>query len=177
LGIQAMAMRPMNKIFDAKTLAARLAGFRRAGKRIVFTNGCFDILHAGHVRYLSAARDQGDLLVLGLNSDQSVRNIKGPKRPVVDQDHRAEVLAALTCVDYISIFDDAEPLALIKTVRPDVLVKGADWPAAKIIGADFVKDCGGSVVRVKIVPAISTSRIIEIIVERYASSAPFENKN
>ncbi len=163
-----MPINKTEKIFDAGALAARLIPLRRAGKKIVFTNGCFDILHAGHVRYLSAARDQGDLLVLGLDSDQSVRKTKGFKRPVVDQAQRAEVLAALTCVDYISVFDDADPLTLIKIVKPDVLVKGADWSIDKIIGADFVKDRGGKVVRVTVVPAISTSRIIETILERYA---------
>lgn len=165
-----MQTRTSGKILDTGALVEALTAFRQSGKRIVFTNGCFDILHAGHVRYLSAARDQGDLLVLGLNSDQSVRKIKGPKRPVVDQVYRAEVLAALICVDYISVFDDADPLALIKTVKPDVLVKGGDWPMGKIIGADFVRDRGGRVVRVEMVPSISTSRIIETIVERYAAS-------
>lgn len=172
-----MSISKIDKIIDEEALSAKLAPLRRAGKRIVFTNGCFDILHAGHVRYLTAARDQGDLLVLGLNSDKSVRKIKGPKRPVVDQTGRAEVLAALTCVDYISIFDDADPLTLIKTVKPDVLVKGADWPMEKIIGADFVKACGGSVVRVAVVSAISTSRIIETIVERYALAGLKKNDN
>ncbi|MBW2593041.1 MAG: D-glycero-beta-D-manno-heptose 1-phosphate adenylyltransferase [Deltaproteobacteria bacterium] len=161
-------------MLETEVLVKALTTFRESGKRIVFTNGCFDILHAGHVRYLSAARDQGDLLVLGLDSDKSVRKIKGPKRPVVDQAHRAEVLAALTCVDYISIFDDADPLALIKAVKPDVLVKGGDWPLEKIIGADFVRDCGGRVVRVEVVPSISTSRIIKTIVERYAVSESLE---
>ncbi len=165
-----MPINKTDKIFNAKALTAKLAPLRQSGKRIVFTNGCFDILHAGHVRYLSEAKDHGDLLVLGLNSDKSMRKIKGPKRPIVDQDRRAEVLAALTCVDYISVFDDADPLALIKIVNPDVLVKGGDWPMGKIIGADFVRNRGGSVVRVEMVPAISTSRIIETIVERYASS-------
>ncbi len=165
-----MKIRTSGKILETEALVKTLTVFRESGKRIVFTNGCFDILHAGHVRYLSAARDHGDLLVLGLDSDKSVRKIKGPKRPVVDQTHRAEVLAALTCVDYISIFGDADPLALIKAVKPDVLVKGGDWPMEKIIGSDFVRDYGGRVVRVEVVPSISTSRIIETIVERYAVS-------
>lgn len=164
-----MPINKTDKILNAKALTAKLAVLRQSGIRVVFTNGCFDILHAGHVRYLSAARDQGDLLVLGLNSDKSMRKIKGPKRPIVDQIRRAEVLAALICVDYISVFDDADPLRLIKTIKPDVLVKGSDWPMEKIIGADFVRDCGGRVVRVDVVPAISTSRIIRTIVERYAS--------
>ncbi len=172
-----MPITKIEKIVNGEALSAKLATLRQAGKRIVFTNGCFDILHAGHVRYLSAARSQGDLLVLGLDSDKSVRKIKGPKRPVVNQAGRAEVLAALTCVDYISIFDDADPLTLIKAVKPDVLVKGADWPMEKIIGADFVKNCGGSVVRVEVVSAISTSRIIETIVERYASPEFKKNNN
>ena len=139
---------------------------RNAGQQIVFTNGCFDILHAGHVRYLTAARREGDLLVVGLNSDRSVQRIKGPERPLVTQQQRAEVLAGLWCVDYIIIFDEPDPLHVIQTLQPNVLVKGADWPDDRIIGADVVKSDGGKVVRVPVVQGISTSRIIERIVKR-----------
>ena len=156
-----------SKILKLSDLVKVLESLREAGKRIVFTNGCFDILHAGHVRYLTAARSKGDALVLGLNSDASVKSIKPDKRPIVDQDQRAEVLAGLACVDYITIFDEPDPLALIKTIKPDVLIKGADWEEAEIIGSDVVKSYGGNVVRIEVVPGISTSRIIEKILKVY----------
>ena len=140
---------------------------RKSGRKIVFTNGCFDILHVGHVRYLAAARFEGDLLVLGLNSDVSVRSIKGAKRPIVTQDQRAEVLASLEFVDYVVFFDEPEPLLLIEMLKPDVLVKGEDWTEENIVGGDFVKSKGGKVVRIKFVDETSTSGIIEKIVERY----------
>ena len=155
-----------NKLRELSELKPELDLLRNAGKRIVFTNGCFDILHAGHVRYLTSARQQGDLLVVGLNSDRSVRDIKGPQRPLVSQQQRAEVLAGLWCVDFIVIFDEPDPLQVIQTLRPDVLVKGDDWPDDRIIGADVVKAGGGRVVRDPVVPGISTSRIIERIVDR-----------
>ena len=157
----------MNKHFELKNLVEELNPLRRAGKRVVFTNGCFDILHAGHVRYLQAARSQGDILVVGLNSDASVRIIKDPNRPITNQNQRAEVLAGLWCVDYITIFDEPDPLQLILAIKPDVLVKGADWKEKDIIGADVVKANGGKVVRVEMVADISTSIIIERIVQRY----------
>jgi D-beta-D-heptose 7-phosphate kinase/D-beta-D-heptose 1-phosphate adenosyltransferase len=144
---------------------------RNAGNRIAFTNGCFDILHAGHVRYLTAARAEGDALIVGLNSDASVRKIKGDKRPIVAQEQRAEVLAGLACVDYITIFDEPDPYRLIKALMPDVLVKGADWPEDEIIGADIVNSAGGRVARIDVVPEISTSRIIETILARYGGTA------
>lgn len=148
-------------------IARETQAIRKAGKTLVFTNGCFDILHAGHVRYLAAAKSLGDILFVGLNSDESVKIIKGDKRPIVSQDQRAEVLAALSCVDYIALFDEPDPLRLIQTVKPDVLVKGADWSEDKIIGADVVKACGGRVERISFVPGISTSEIISRIVSRY----------
>ncbi len=137
------------------------------GRRIVFTNGCFDLLHAGHVRYLAAARAEGDLLVVGLNSNASVRRIKEAGRPVVSENQRAEVLAALACVDYVTIFAEADPGVLIEAVAPDVLVKGADWPEERIVGADTVRSAGGRVVRVALVPEISTTEIIRRITERF----------
>jgi len=156
-----------SKILKLPDLIQTLEGLRKSGKRVVFTNGCFDILHVGHVRYLTAARAKGDVLVLGLNSDVSVRSIKPDNRPIVNQDQRAEVLAGLTCVDYITIFDEPDPLALIRAVKPDILVKGADWEESEIIGSDVVKSYGGKVVRVEVVPDISTSRIIRRILELY----------
>ncbi len=155
------------KLVDPAALEDALAPLRRRGGRLVFTNGCFDILHAGHVRYLTAARAEGDALVVGLNSDASVRIIKGDRRPIVGQMHRAEVLAGLTCVDYIALFDAPDPLDLIKIVRPHVLVKGADWPEEQIIGADFVRERGGRVARIPLAAELSTTRIIERVLERY----------
>ncbi len=156
-----------SKILKLSDLIQTLKGLRKFGKRIVFTNGCFDILHVGHVRYLAAARSKGDVLILGLNSDVSVKSIKPDNRPIVGQEHRAEVLAGLACVDYITIFDEPDPLALIHAIKPDILVKGADWEEAEIIGSDVVKTYGGKVVRVKVVPGISTSQIIQRIIKRY----------
>ena len=156
----------MEKLYKLYALQEILAVQRQAGKRVVFTNGCFDIMHAGHVQYLRAARDQGDLLVVGLNSDRSVRTIKGASRPIVDQAMRAQVLEALACVDYITVFDDPDPLQLILALKPDVLVKGADWEEDQIVGAREVRAAGGEVVRVPLVPGISTSEIIRRILEK-----------
>jgi len=139
---------------------------KKRGKKIVFTNGCFDILHAGHVRYLAAAEAEGDVLVVGLNSDKSVKSIKGSKRPIIKQEQRAEVLAALKSIDYVIIFNEPDPFKLICQIKPDVLVKGADWEEKDIIGADIVKKNGGRIVRVDIVQDISTSDIIQRIKEQ-----------
>jgi D-beta-D-heptose 7-phosphate kinase/D-beta-D-heptose 1-phosphate adenosyltransferase len=133
---------------------------RDAGKRIVFTNGVFDLLHPGHVRYLRAARAHGDLLIVGLNSDASVRRNKGPERPVNPEQERAEVLAALDCVDAVSIFDDDTPADIIRRVQPDILVKGADWPADQIVGRDTVEARGGRVILEPVEQGHSTSAII-----------------
>jgi len=133
---------------------------QKQGRRVVFTNGCFDLLHPGHVRYLAAARGAGDLLVVGVNSDRSVRGLKGPGRPVQNEDARAEVLAALAAVDHVVVFDAATPLALIESLAPDVLVKGADWAAGDIVGGDLVRARGGEVVRVRLVPGQSTTRLV-----------------
>jgi D-beta-D-heptose 7-phosphate kinase/D-beta-D-heptose 1-phosphate adenosyltransferase len=155
------------KIVTAAEAAERLAAARAAGRRAVFTNGCFDLLHAGHVRYLAAARALGDLLAVGLNSDASVARIKGTRRPINPQARRAEVLAALACVDLVVIFDEDDPLRLIETLRPEILVKGADWAEADIVGGDFVKAHGGRVETIALVPGASTSAIIQTILERY----------
>jgi D-beta-D-heptose 7-phosphate kinase/D-beta-D-heptose 1-phosphate adenosyltransferase len=157
-----------SKLMARDDLAALLEKTRSPARPVVFTNGCFDLLHVGHVRYLTAARAQGALLVVGLNSDASVRRIKGPLRPIIGQEQRAEVLSGLACVDYVTIFDEPDPLSLIQSLQPDVLVKGADWAPGDIIGADAVMSRGGRVERISIVPDASTSDIIEKIVERYA---------
>jgi len=136
-------------------------------KRLVFTNGCFDILHVGHVRYLNRARALGDVLVVAVNSDRSVREIKGSSRPVIPEIERVEVLAALECVDYLFLFDDATPQKVIETVLPDVLVKGSDWEHAGIVGRDVVERSGGSVVTIPIVDGASTTGIIQSVVDRF----------
>lgn len=152
-------MRVMTRT-DVATLADRL---RRDGRRVVFTNGVFDLLHPGHVRYLRAARDEGDALIVGVNSDRSVRSIKGPTRPVTPEHERAEILAALACVDGVVIFDEDTPADIIRVVQPDVLVKGADWAADRIIGRDTVEARGGRVVRVAIEAGHSTTSLLERI--------------
>ena len=154
------------KILTLEALQSVLLKVRKSGKKIVFTNGCFDILHVGHVRYLAAAKSAGHILVVGLNSDASVKIIKGPKRPIVNQRQRAEVLASLQSVDYVILFEEADPLRLITELRPDVLVKGADWEDDEIVGADVVTENGGKVMRIEMVPEASTSTIIQRIVER-----------
>ncbi|MEW6673989.1 MAG: D-glycero-beta-D-manno-heptose 1-phosphate adenylyltransferase [Thermodesulfobacteriota bacterium] len=156
-----------SKIIKLENFLKKIKSIRQAGKRVVFTNGCFDILHVGHVRYLQSAKAEGDILVIGLNSDRSVRIIKGENRPVIGEQQRAEVLASVAFVDYIILFDEPDPHRLIAAIAPDVLVKGADWAEDKIVGADGVKAKGGRVVRVPVVPKVSTSRIIEEIIRRY----------
>ena len=136
---------------------------RRAGRRVVFTNGVFDILHPGHIRYLRQARALGDVLVVGLNGDASVRRNKGPERPINSQDERAEILAALEPVDAVVIFDEDTPDQIIKAVQPDVLVKGADWAEEAIVGRDTVEARGGRVVRVPVEQGFSTSAMVERI--------------
>ncbi len=142
---------------EAASWAARL---RAEGKKVVFTNGVFDLLHPGHVRYLSEARAQGDALLVAVNSDRSVRAIKGPERPLTPQADRAEILAALAAVDAVVIFDEDDPHAVISQVQPDVLVKGADWAEDRIIGRDVVEAGGGRVVRIEFAPGYSTTSLL-----------------
>lgn len=157
----------MDKIATFPEIRILARQYKDAKKTIVFTNGCFDILHAGHVKYLNLAAGFGDILVLGMNSDISVKSIKGEKRPVIGQDHRSLVVAALACIDHVVLFDEPDPKQLIETICPDVLVKGADWPEDQIIGANFVKSNGGRLERVCLEPDISTTKIIERIGELY----------
>jgi D-beta-D-heptose 7-phosphate kinase/D-beta-D-heptose 1-phosphate adenosyltransferase len=156
-----------NKIKTIEELQELCAVERQRGNCIVFTNGCFDLLHVGHLRYLEAARDLGDVLVVGVNSDASVHMIKGLHRPVVGQEERSELVAALHCVDYVTVFDTLDPLHLIELLKPDILVKGADWPEDKIIGAQVVRERGGEVIRIPLIQDISTTAIIEKIVSRF----------
>jgi D-beta-D-heptose 7-phosphate kinase/D-beta-D-heptose 1-phosphate adenosyltransferase len=150
-----------HRVVDRATLRRELAAFRAAGKKVVFTNGCFDILHTGHARYLHEARRQGDVLVVGLNSDASVRRLKGEGRPVVREGDRAELLASLDCVDYVVVFEDDTPLDLIRAVEPDVLVKGEDWRDKGVVGREFVEARGGKVVLVKLLAGRSTTGIVD----------------
>jgi D-beta-D-heptose 7-phosphate kinase / D-beta-D-heptose 1-phosphate adenosyltransferase len=151
------------KILDRATLANRVASWRAAGKRIVFTNGCFDLLHAGHLALLRAAAEQGDVLVLAINSDASIRRLKGPDRPLVSAAERAALLAALECVDVVTIFPEDTPLETLSVVRPQVLVKGADYRADQVVGRDLVERDGGQVVLVPLEGSWSTSRLVEHI--------------
>jgi D-beta-D-heptose 7-phosphate kinase/D-beta-D-heptose 1-phosphate adenosyltransferase len=150
-----------DKLRVVPTLQRDLAARRAVGQRVAFTNGCFDVLHAGHVQYLQEARAQADCLVVGLNSDASVRALKGPTRPVNSVDARAQVLAGLEAVDYLTIFDEATPLALIRAVRPEVLVKGADYQRSAVVGADLVESYGGRVHLAKLVDGYSTTRLLQ----------------
>ena len=163
------------KIWDRPALAQECARLRAAGKKIVFTNGCFDLMHAGHATYLQFARRQGDVLVVGLNTDASVRRYKGAKRPVVDEQNRARLLAALECVDFVTWFDEDEPKALIAELQPDVLVKAEDW-AHYVSGRDIVEARGGKVVLAPMVKGLSTTALIEKIVKVYGGEAPIKNE-
>ncbi len=155
-----------SKILQLRDFLPLREKIRAEGGKVVFTNGCFDIIHRGHIEYLEKARSYGDYLVVGLNSDRSVREIKGPERPIILQDDRAIVLAALQMVDSVIIFDDPTPADLIETIRPDILAKGSDWSEEQIVGADTVKAGGGEVVRIELTDGRSTSSIIDKILSK-----------
>jgi rfaE bifunctional protein nucleotidyltransferase chain/domain len=156
-------MNAAEKVLDRNTLKEKVDSLRKAGKRVVFTNGCFDLIHIGHIRLLQKAREKGDCLVVAVNSDSSVQQIKEPGRPVMPEGERAEVVAALGCVDWVTIFAEPDPLVLIRLLTPDVLVKGTDWSEEEIVGAPDVREAGGQVLRIPLVPEISTSGIVERI--------------
>ena len=149
------------KLYSKRALSQLAGQLRRCGKRIVFTNGCFDILHAGHVQYLKKAKQFGDLLIVGLNSDRSTRKLKGPGRPINSEKDRAHVLGALSYVDYVAIFDEDTPLELIKAIQPHVLVKGADWPLHSIAGRREMLNWGGEIRRVRLLEGRSTTAILK----------------
>ena len=155
------------KIRSRESLASLLATARRQGRKVVFTNGCFDLLHVGHVRYLQRARQLGDLLVLGLNSDASIRRLKGPQRPLIGEEERAHILAALDCIDFVTIFDEDTPLELLELLRPDILVKGGDYIPERVVGRELVESYGGRVELIPFVDGKSTTGIIEKILENY----------
>ncbi|MDO9069156.1 MAG: D-glycero-beta-D-manno-heptose-7-phosphate kinase [Deltaproteobacteria bacterium] len=170
--IDAVAMTHRDSDYKIKTLdvlTSLIAAEKVRGRRIVFTNGCFDLLHAGHVKYLQKARSLGDILVLGLNSDSSVRRLKGEKRPLIAEEERAHILAALDCIDYVTIFDEDTPLNIITSLKPDILAKGGDYTLDGVVGKDFVESYGGRVELVSFVDGKSTSNIIERVLELYSS--------
>jgi D-beta-D-heptose 7-phosphate kinase/D-beta-D-heptose 1-phosphate adenosyltransferase len=151
------------KIKSLAALKADILKLKDQGKRIVFTNGCFDILHYGHAKYLEDAKAEGDILVVGVNSDSSIRKIKGKTRPIVDEVNRVKLLAALESIDFLTLFKETTPLKVIEAVKPDILIKGADWDKAKIVGNDFVKAYGGKVKTIKLVKGLSTTNLIKKI--------------
>ncbi len=159
----------MDKILDRNTLKEKLDAIRKDGKKIAFTNGCFDILHVGHVRYLQEARKTADVLVLALNSDTSVRSLKGEKRPLVPEGERAEVLAGLECIDFVTIFSELTPLELICYLKPDVLIKGGDWPEDQVVGRNEIKQWGGHVTIVPEVKGKSTTNIVDRVISVYCA--------
>ncbi|HUO56907.1 MAG TPA: D-glycero-beta-D-manno-heptose 1-phosphate adenylyltransferase [bacterium] len=159
----------MDHFLEPSKLAPVLRNLQSQGKKAVFTNGVFDLLHLGHVTYLQEARKQGDLLVVGLNSDASVRRIKGPLKPLLPLAERAEMLLALECVDYTTFFEEENPYNIIKILRPDILVKGGDWAVDKIIGGDLVQSWGGKVMNIPVVEGRSTTNLIQMVVERFGS--------
>lgn len=162
-----------DKRYDLPALVAQRAVWRRVGRRVVFTNGCFDLLHPGHVAYLRCARRLGDVLIVALNSDRSIRELKGPGRPILTEEERCQVLAALAMVDAVTVFDAPTPLAVIESLLPDVLVKGGDWPVERIVGREVVEAHGGRVYSLPFVPGVSTTAVIERILAR-AAAAPAE---
>src|SRR5581483_6218280 len=148
-------------------LAETAAQLRRAGKTVVFTNGCFDILHPGHIHTLTRAKALGDVLIVGINSDASVKRLKGERRPILEQDERAVMLAALEVVDYVTVFEEDTPLALIQLLKPNVLVKGGDWNAEAVVGREVVEASGGKVALIPYQEGFSTTDIIERVLEVY----------
>ncbi len=165
-----------NKIVDLDTLLKIRERAKKEKKKVIFTNGCFDILHRGHIEYLEEAKKLGDILIVGLNSDESVKKIKGERRPIVPEEDRAFVLSALGCVDYVCIFDQETPEQLIKNLVPDVLIKGGDWEKENIVGKEIVEESGGEVFTIQEIEGKSTKKIIQTIIERYQRSRDCKDK-
>jgi len=155
------------KIRSLKALKKTILLLKKNGKSIVFTNGCFDLLHYGHAKYLEDARKKGDILIVAVNSDSSVKSIKDKNRPIVKQNYRLKLVAALECVDFVTLFSDKTPLKIIKYLKPDVLVKGSDWKIKDIVGADFIRRCGGKVFRINSIKKLSTTNLIKKIAKAY----------
>lgn len=154
-------MTPIPRVLQFSDLLKSVSEHRDQNKKIVFTNGCFDLLHIGHVKYLEEAKSLGDILIVGINTDQSVRRLKGPTRPIQNENDRAEILAALKAVDHTVLFDEETPIKLIENIKPDILVKGGDWKIEQIVGSDFVLQNGGKVFSLNFIEGRSTTRIIE----------------
>lgn len=161
----------MAQVLTLTELLTARAQLRQAGRRVVFTNGCFDLLHPGHVRYLQQARALGDALIVALNSDRSVRALKGPSRPILKEEERAEVMAALACVDFVTIFDEPTPREIITALLPDILVKGGDWSIDTIVGREEVEAAGGKVMNLPFVDGVSTSEVIARIMQSQQASS------
>jgi rfaE bifunctional protein nucleotidyltransferase chain/domain len=160
----------MGKVLTVDEFVAERAKLKCAGKRVVFTNGCFDIIHPGHIAYLRDARDLGDCLIVAINSDRAVNELKGPKRPILNQNERSTVISALDMVDYVCVFDDVSPQSTIAAILPDVLAKGGDWPIETIIGRKEVQENGGTVVSLPYIDGSSTTDIVDRILSRYSVS-------
>jgi D-beta-D-heptose 7-phosphate kinase / D-beta-D-heptose 1-phosphate adenosyltransferase len=160
-----------DKIKGSQELNLIVQCMKREGKRVVFTNGCFDLLHVGHIRYLEEAKALGDVLVVGMNSDSSVRRLKGPERPILAEQERAEVLSGLGCVDYVTVFEETDPLRLISQIKPHILVKGGDWTRETTVGREVVEAAGGEVVILPFVGGSSTSNLIQTILKRYGEKS------
>lgn len=159
------------KIKKRKELLKIIKNLKSKGKRVVFTNGCFDLLHLGHVRYLEEAKSLGDILVVAVNSDSSVRKLKGPKRPILPEADRTEILSGLACVDYITIFNEPDPLKLITSLKPDLLVKGGDWAREQIVGREVVENSGGDLLIIPFVKGSSTTNVIDTILKRFEENS------
>ena len=158
---------PEEKVKTREELRSIIREVRNQGKKVVTTNGCFDVLHAGHVRYLQAAKELGDILIVAINSDDSVRAIKGDRRPLVPEDERAEILAALECVDYVTIFPELDPIQLLIELKPDIHVKGGDYAPEQVVEREAVKSIGAELRLIPVTPGKSTTNLIKLIVERY----------
>jgi len=158
----------MNRILNRKEIVELRKQLKKENKKVAFTNGCFDIIHSGHIDYLNKAKESADILIVAVNSDESVRKIKGDKRPILNEEERAYILSNLRAVDIVTVFDENTPAEIINELLPDVLVKGEDWSVENIVGADAVIANGGEVKRIKFVNQQSTSKIIERIIKRYA---------
>jgi D-beta-D-heptose 7-phosphate kinase/D-beta-D-heptose 1-phosphate adenosyltransferase len=156
-----------DKIKNLAALKKIIAGLKKSGKKIVFTNGCFDLIHFGHAKYLEDAKDKGDILVVAVNSDSSIRKIKGRNRPIIEEKNRLRMMAALESVDFVLIFSEETPLRVIKALKPDILVKGADWDKNNIVGSDFVASYGGRVSTIKLVQGLSTTTLIHKIADKF----------
>lgn len=160
---------PEKKIIRDYEEAGKISeNLKKEGKKVVFTNGCFDIIHSGHIKTFFEAKNYGDILFVGINTDDSIRRIKGEKRPILPLDVRAIVVAGCEAVDFVVPFHEDTPEEIIKKIKPDVLIKGEDWEEDKIVGAEFVKKSGGKIVRIKLVEGISTTKIIEEILKRHS---------